>query len=218
MVLQSMGLMQTTATAGGFISGLPVVITPILAVPLLGERPGGSALAGVALATAGLALISVSDDLRVGTGDAVVLVSSVLFGLQIVLTGRIAGRADPRAVGTLQVAGALAVCVVGTLLFDRVPASVTPDAVAITAYLGIVNLGFVWVVQSWAQRHRSATRTALVLTMEPVFAALFAWLWLGESLPPRVALGAAAVLGAMVVASAGPSLTTFRRARGTMEP
>ena len=216
MLLQSYGLALTSASVSGFISGLPVVITPLLAVPLLGERPGRPAAAGIVLATAGLALISLTDRLTLGRGDALVLISSVGFALQIVLTGRYATRSDPRVLGTMQSVGALVACLVAALMFDRLPRTVPPSVAGIVVYLGVVNLGLVWVVQAWAQRHASATRTALVYTMEPVFAALFAALLLGEALSPRATAGALCILAAMLVSAAGPALGSRWRNRGRM--
>ena len=206
MMLQSAGLTLTSASVGGFISGLPVVMTPILAIVLLGERPGVWTAAGVVLATGGLALISLTDSPAVSRGDLLVLASSAGFALQIVLTGALARSIDPRVLGTMQSVGALAACTSAALLFERPPASVPSQVGAIVLQQGAINLGLVWVLQSWAQRHASATRTALIYTMEPVFALLFAWWWLGESLTPRVATGAAVILVAMLAASLGPHL------------
>ncbi len=204
MTAQSAGLVLTTASVGGFLSGLPVVMTPFFALPLLGERPGPWTAVSVTIAVAGVALISLTDTLAVGPGDLLVLVSSVGFALQIVLTGRLASRIDPRALGTVQVVGALVASLVGALLFDRIPHALTPDVVAITVQQGVVNMGLAWILQSWAQRRTSATRTALVYTLQPVFALLFAWLWLGETLAPRAALGAGAIMLAMLAAALGP--------------
>ncbi len=208
MMTQSAGLVLTTASVGGFLSGLPIVMTPLLAIPLLGERPGPWTVASVLIASLGVALISLADTLAVGPGDLLVLISSVGFALQIVLTGRLANRIDPRALGTMQVVGALLACLAGAALFDRIPRTLTPDVIAITVQQGAINLGLVWVLQSWAQRRASATRTALVYTMQPAFALLFAWLWLGETLSPRAALGAAAIFISMLVASLGPVVHT----------
>jgi len=158
------------------------------------------------LAIIGLALISLTDSVAIGRGDLLVLASSVGFALQIVLTGAFARGTDPRVLGTMQSVGALAVCAVAAVSFDRLPASLSPGVGAIILQQGTINLGLVWVLQSWAQQHASATRTALVYTMEPVFALAFAWWWLGETLTPRAAAGALAILVAMIVASVGPLL------------
>lgn len=218
MLLQSAGLALTSASIGGFISGLPVVITPLLAIVLLRERPGVWTAMSVVLATIGLALVSLTDALTVGAGDLLVLVSSAGFALQIVLTGRLARSVDPRVLGSMQAAGALAVCAVSALAFDRLPASVSGQVAAIAIQQGVVNLGLVWVLQSWAQRHASASRTALIYTMEPVFALLFAWLWLGETLGPRATVGALVILAAMLVASLGPLVLRTNRANRARIP
>ena len=199
IMLQSLALAQTKANVCGFISGLPVVITPLLAFLLLGERASASSLVGVVLAAIGVVLISTNDALGLQPGDLVALLASVTLAFHIVLTGRLAKTIDPRAIATLQMAGATAVCALACPFEARGISGVSGGAWLAIAYLGVMNLGLATLSQSWAQQRCSATRTGIILTLEPVFGAVFAWWLLGETLCAKALLGGTAIVLAMML-------------------
>ncbi len=204
---QTWGLVFTGATNAGFITGLYVVFTPILAAAILRRSPAPSALVGVALATAGLVLLSlrlVGGRPAFTTGDLLVLVCAVAFAAHIVALGRYAPGGDTRRLAIDQLA-------VATLVF----AALTPTggiettiptgvwvALAVTA-LGATAYGF--AIQTWAQAHLSPTRTAVILALEPAFAALFGYWWLAERLSVRGWVGAGLILAGMLAAEIRPA-------------
>ena len=210
--LQTAGLERTTVSATGFITGLYVVFTPVLAFALFRVRTGPLVWAGVTLASAGLALLS---GVQAGSpdGDLLVLGGAAAFALQIVLMERWAPRHD--VVGLTQVE-MLAACgaflAVALALGDlSLPRGWTVwGALVVT---GVFASALAFLVQTWAQRRTSATRVAVVFAMEPVFAGLFGYLLAGDRLGWAGWAGCAVILCGIAVAepAAGDALRRLVR-------
>jgi drug/metabolite transporter (DMT)-like permease len=199
---QTVGLQYTTASNAGFITGMAVVLTPLPAGLLLRQWPSRWPAVGALLAVTGLALLSL-ERLEVRRGDALVLGCAFAFAVHILLLGRYAPRhpSYQLAVVQLAVTGVLALCWATAAGDLRVPGSGQVwVALAITTVLASAG-GF--LVQTRAQRDVSPTRTAIILTMEPVFAGLFAFWLAGERLAARGWLGAACIVAGMLVAELG---------------
>jgi len=213
---QTVGLQYTTASNAGFITGLAVVLTPLLAAVLLRERPGLGPALGAALAFVGLALLSLQR-LEVRRGDALVLGCAVAFAAHILLLGRFAPRYSSYQLAVVQLGtvGVLALAwpaVTGDL---AAPAGAQVWlALAVTAVLASAA-GF--LVQTRAQREVSPTKTAVILTMEPVFAGLFGFLLAGERLEARGWAGACCILAGMLVAELGRPPSVPSRADDAFE-
>ena len=201
-LLQTLGLQTTSAAVSGFITGMFVVLTPLGAAVLLRENPSRQSWAAVALATVGLGLLSLRG-LSIGGGELLTLGCAAAFALHIVGLGRWSASYDAFGLAVVQLLAVAALCGLAA-----VPGGLAmpPDlgvwgALLLTA-LAATALAF--VVQTWAQAHLPPTRAAVVMTMEPVFAGLFAVGVAGERLGPRMLLGAALVLVAMVLTELGP--------------
>jgi drug/metabolite transporter (DMT)-like permease len=202
---QTVGLQYTTASNAGFITGLAVVLTPLLAGLLLRQPPGRWPVTGAALAAAGLALLSLQR-LEVRRGDALVLGCAVAFAAHILLLGRFAPRFSSYRLAVVQLgtAGVLALAWAGVAGDLVVPASAEVwIALVITSVAASAGA---FLIQTRAQREVSPTRTAVILTMEPVFAGLFGFLLAGERLSGRGWLGAGLILAGMLVAELGGRL------------
>ena len=201
-ILQTVGLQTTSASVSGFVTGMYVVFTPLLGALLLRARIGRTVWIAVALATAGLAALSLQG-LSVGGGEALTLASALLYGAHIVGLGAWSSARSALGLTVVQLATITVVCSVGAL-----PAGLTlPDRGgdwAALVYMALVAGAFALVVQTWAQAHLAATRAAVIMTVEPVWAGLFAVLFGGERLGPRVLVGGALVLAAMYLVELGP--------------
>jgi drug/metabolite transporter (DMT)-like permease len=201
-LLQTWGLAHTSASVSGFITGMYVVLTPLLGALLLRQRSPASIWVAVVLATAGLGVLSLRG-LSVGFGEAVTLASAALYALHILGLGAWSRAGDALGLATVQMLAIAGVCTLAAL-----PGGIaTPQDGGVWAavlYMALVAGAGALIVQTWAQAHLPATRAAIVMTTEPVFAAVFAVLFGGESLGPRVLLGGALVLGAMYIAELGP--------------
>ena len=196
--LQTAGLERTTVSGTGFVTGMYVVLTPVIALLLFRSAIGLAAWGGVVLSTAGLVLLAGIHG--PATGDLLVLAGAAVYSLQIVLMERYAPRYDALAFTLVEMAAA---CVgllgVALALGDLgVPRGWTVwGALLVT---GIFASALAYLVQTLAQRRTSATRTALAFTMEPVFAALFGYTLAGDRLGAVGWGGCAAIMAGIVLA------------------
>jgi drug/metabolite transporter (DMT)-like permease len=212
--LQTAGLERTSVSSTGFITGMYVVLTPLLALAIFRARVGAGAWLGVTLATIGLALLAGIHGGSV-VGDLLVLTGAAVYSLQIVLMERYAPRYDAFAFTLVEMltsfAGLLAIAVaLGQL---HVPHGWTVwGALLVT---GVFASAFAFLAQTWAQRRATATQTALAFSLEPVWAAFFGFTLAGDRLGPLGWLGCAVILAGIVVAepaSAGVAARLVRRA------
>lgn len=196
-LLQTIGLEHTPASVSGFVTGTYVVLTPVFGALLLRDRVNRTTWLAVLLATAGLAVLSLRG-LTVGYGEAVTLASAALYALHIVGLGRYSTAGSATGLATVQAFVIAAVTLVAAL-----PGGVTLPATGgqwtSLLYMALVAGAVALWAQTWAQSHLPATRAAIVMTMEPVFATFFAVLFGGESLTGRMVVGGAMVLTAMYV-------------------
>ena len=197
--LQTAGLERTTVSSTGFITGLYVVLTPIFALLLFRHRIPRSVWVAVAVALAGLALLS-GVDVGSSTGDLLVLASTGAQALQIVMVERYASRFDPFALTFVEMVvcfvGFTAVAVaLGDLSLPR--GSTVWGALLVT---GVFASALAYLVQVWAQRRISATRIALLFALETVWAGFFGYLLAGDRLGVVGWTGCALLLAAIVLA------------------
>jgi drug/metabolite transporter (DMT)-like permease len=200
-LLQTAGLARTSASVSGFVTGMYVVLTPVLGVVLLRHKVGRRTWFAVGLATAGLALLSLRGT-EVSSGVLLVLASTVLYALHVLGLGLWSSPRDALALAAVQMTAIAVVCTLGAL-----PGGLTlpPDrsAWAVTIYTALAAGALALLLQTWAQAHLSATRAAIVMTTEPVAAAAFA-VGFGESLTTRMVVGGLLVLAAMYVVELWP--------------
>jgi len=204
--LQTVGLAHTDASRSGFITGTYVVLTPIFTAVLLRDHIPRSTWLAVLMATAGLATLSLGGpggpgagaggSSGFGFGEAVTLLAAAVYALHIIGLGRYSSPATAAALSTVQMITIAAVSLVAA----------APGGIALPTgrgqwasvlYMALIAGAVAIWAQTWAQSHLTATRAAIVMTLEPVFAAMFAVALGGESLTLRMLLGGAMVLTAM---------------------
>ncbi|MDQ5839614.1 MAG: DMT family transporter [Chloroflexota bacterium] len=194
-ILQTVGLAHTEASRSGFITGTYVVLTPVLAGILLRERIPRSTWVAVLMATAGLATLSLQG-FGMGFGETVTLLAAVVYALHIIGLGRYSSPATAAGLSTLQM-----VVIAVVSLVAATPGGIElpqgGHAWASVLYMALMAGAVALWAQTWAQSHLTATRAAIVMTLEPVFAAAFAVALGGESMTIRILLGGAMVLAAM---------------------
>lgn len=204
-VLQTAGLERTTVSGTGFVTGMYVVLTPVIALLLFRSAIAPAAWAGVALSTIGLLMLAGVHGSA--GGDALVLAGAAVYSLQIVLMERYAPRYDPLAFTFVEmVAAAVGLLVVALARGDlSVPRGWTVwGALLVT---GVFASALAYLVQTWAQRRTSATRTALVFALEPVFAALFGYTLDGDRLGALGWGGCALIMAGIVLAEPAAAST-----------
>jgi drug/metabolite transporter (DMT)-like permease len=204
---QTAGLQLTTPAKAGFITGLSVVIVPLAAALALRQPPARNAWLGVGLALIGLALLSLTRNLTIATGDLLVLGCAFSFAGHILLTGHFAPRCDPLWLTLGQIVTVALLSAAAALLFDlpgagaaALAAALRLEVIAAAAFTGILATSLAFGVQTLAQRFTTATHTALIFAAEPVFAGLFSFLLLGELLGPQQLAGCGLILAGMLAA------------------
>ena len=196
-ILQTTGLAHTSASVSGFITGMYVVFTPLLAAAVLQTRIGGLTWVAVALAVSGLGVLTL-DGLSIGYGEGLTLIAAGLYAVHIIGLGAWSRPADALGMSVLQCLVIAAICLVaavpdGITLPDR-----SGDWLAVV-YMALFAGAAALLGQTWAQAHLAPTRSAIIMSMEPVFAALFAVLLGGESVTARMLTGGALVVAAMLL-------------------
>jgi drug/metabolite transporter (DMT)-like permease len=212
--LQTAGLERTSVSSTGFITGMYVVLTPLLALALFRVRVGGSAWIGVGLATIGLALLSGIHGGAV-IGDLLVLAGAAVYSLQIVLMERYAPRYDAIAFTLLEMLAAFAGLLAIALVLGQlhVPHGWTVwGALLVT---GVFASALAFLAQTWAQRRTSATQTALAFSLEPVWTAFFGFTLAGDRLGPTAWVGCAVIMAGIVVAEPAAAGVLARLVRRT---
>jgi len=194
-IAQTLGLERTGAAITVFITGLYVVLTPLIASIVLNEKITKFTWLCIAVATFGLGLLSIRG-FSVGIGEMFVLASAVLFAAHIIALSKWSSGRDVYAMTVIQ----LTMCAILAGLASAVEGySLPPDrgVWSVVIFTAVFATAVAFIVQTWSQAHMSATKVAVILTMEVVFAALFAILLGGERLTLQTAIGGILVVVAM---------------------
>jgi drug/metabolite transporter (DMT)-like permease len=194
-IAQTLGLERTGAAITGFITGLYVVLTPLIASLVLKEKITKFTWLCIAVATFGLGLLSIRG-FSVGIGEMFVLASAILFAAHIIALSKWSSGRDVYAMTVIQ----LTMCAILAGLASAVEGySLPPDrgVWSVVIFTAVFATAVAFIVQTWSQAHISATKVAVILTMEVVFAALFAILLGGERLTLHTAIGGILVVVAM---------------------
>jgi drug/metabolite transporter (DMT)-like permease len=218
-VFQTLGLAPGMTSPGraAFITGMFVVITPFMQAVILRRMPKWTAWVGVAAAVAGLWLMSGgAGGAGWNAGDTLVLVCAVAYSGHMIVLGSIGRVHDARPLTLVQLATVTAVC--GLMgLSERPPAPTSPSLLLALVVTGVLASAVAFAVQTYAQRHLSPTRTALILICEPAFGGLFAWLAVGERLGPVGIAGAVLILVGMAVSEVLATVVASRGERDVLE-
>jgi drug/metabolite transporter (DMT)-like permease len=208
-IFQTTGLAKTSASVGGFITGMYVVLTPFCVWALYRRRVRALTWIGVVLAAGGLATLSLRG-WHFGSGETLCLVGALLYAIHIAVLGRFSKDDDPLALAAVQLLTIGILCGIAAL-----PGGVawprTPMQWAQVVYLVLFAAILALVVQTWAQSRIPPAEAAVIMTTEPVFSAVFACLFGGESVTVRLVVGGALVLSAMF-------LTQLLPERGEPDP
>lgn len=209
--LQTVGLQYTSASKAGFITALNVVFIPVLAKYITGRRSTWVTWLGVAVATAGLAVLSIdwSAGFQLEVGDVLVLACAVMFALHIVLIDRFAARFDPVLFTFVQfVTAALLSGGAATMFEGGIVVATDAANVGRLLFLAVFATAGAVLTQVYLQQFTTPARVGLILSTEPVFAALFAWFMLGETMAAAGWLGGALVLVGVLLSEFEPTRPT----------
>jgi len=200
--LQQFGVVLTTAGKAGFITGLYVVLVPMLGLAV-GHRAPRAAWIGALIAATGLYLLSVRGGWRTDPGDLLVLAGAFFWAAHVLVVGRLATRHHPIVIAFLQFAVCSLLSLVGAALTEEWNPTGLRAAVVPILYAGLMSVAIAYTLQVVAQREAPPAHAAIILSLETVFAVLGGRLLLGEQLDHRGLAGCALMLAGMIVAQLG---------------
>jgi len=196
--LQQVGLVYTTAGKAGFITGLYVIIVPLMGL-FLGHWPGWGGWAGACMATVGLYLLSVTEAWTFAPGDLWELFGAFFWAAHVLTLSWLSPRMDRMKLACTQYVVCSLLSLIGAGLIETIGLEGIWGAIVPILYGGVLSVGIAFTLQVVAQRHAPPTHAAIILSLEAVFAALAGWLVLGE-LPLRGLIGCALMFAGMLSA------------------
>jgi drug/metabolite transporter (DMT)-like permease len=194
------GIQYTSATNAGFITGINVVLVPIFSVLIFRDPPKLPSIIGVILAFIGLFFMSGGNFSELNIGDLLVLICSVVVAFHVLFTGKFAPKHNIYLLTAIQLTTTSILSILFFIFSDDKITKLNWNIFMVLTYLALFGTVYTFLMQTAMQRFTTATRTALVFTLEPVFAALFAFLIANETLNLYGWLGGALILAGMIVA------------------
>lgn len=195
---QQAGIAYTTAGKAGFITGLYMVIVPIMGF-FLRQQLGFGTLFGVVLASLGMYFLCISESFSIGKGDLLVLVSAIFWAGHVQIIGWLSVRFDPIRIALFQYVVCAVLSAVGAILTEEVVIANIRSAIVPIMYAGFISTGIAFTLQVIAQRDSLPTHAAIVMSMETVFAALGGYLILSEVMALRDMIGCGFILSGMLM-------------------
>ncbi|WP_042457683.1 DMT family transporter [Neobacillus dielmonensis] len=205
-VTQTIGLLYTTTSKAGFITGLSVVLVPLFSMFVLKQVPGKNAVIGVLTATAGLFLLTMTDISSLSIGDGFVFICAVSFAMHIIITGKFSNQYPTLLLTVIQISTVAILSLGSSFLFEDWRKSFNPhtllhtDVIIALVITSIFATAIAFYIQTNFQKYTSATRVALIFAMEPVFAAITGYFWAHERLSISAFFGCLLIFMGMILA------------------
>ncbi|MBY4678547.1 DMT family transporter [Marinobacterium arenosum] len=198
--LQQVGLLYTTAGNAGFITGLYIILVPMIAL-IWGQRTGLNTWAGSLLAVCGLYLLSVDENFGINKGDMLELIGALFWAGHVLLIGKISPQLDSLRLSIVQFLVCALLCLGVALVWE--PGTLTVANLGAEwlpiAYAGLFSVGIAYTLQVVAQKDAPASHAAIILSLEAAFAALGGWWLLDEYLDSRALMGCGLMLAGMLL-------------------
>lgn len=203
---QTIGLLYTTTSKAGFITGLNVIFVPLFSLFLFKQYPNKNAVFGVLTATVGLFLLTMTDVTGLTMGDGFVFICAISFALQIIFTGKYSSKYPTLLLTVIQITTVAILSIVSAFLFEDWKKSInmkillSHDVLIALIITSIFATAIAFFVQTNFQKYTSATRVALIFAMEPVFAAITGYFWAHDRLSYSALFGCLLIFAGMVFA------------------
>lgn len=188
---QTFGLQETTASKNAFLTASNVVFVPYLLWMLMKRKPSHKEIIASAICIIGIALLTLDgSSFALNTGDLLTLICAIFFALHIITLERSAAHINAFALTALQMITAGIISAVCVLLFDKLPITIHMDATLNLLYLIFMSTMLAYLLQTYAQKYTSANSASLILSMEALFASIFSFIFLNETLSFSMIIGA----------------------------
>jgi len=201
--LQQIGMVFTTAGKGGFITGLYVILVPVIGL-FLGQRPGWSSWAGSILATFGMYLLSVTETLSIAPGDLWVLASAFFWACHVLILGWLSPKMDTIKLACAQFFVCAVLSLAAAAVAEPISISGIRDGILPILYGGLMSVGIAYTLQVVAQKDAPPAHASIILSLETVFAAAAGWILLDEGLSLRAMIGCVLMLAGMLLVQLCP--------------
>jgi drug/metabolite transporter (DMT)-like permease len=199
---QQIGIQYTTAGKAGFITGLYVVLVPILGLAI-GRKTSAGTWIGVLLAAVGLYLLSFTGAFSISRGDLIVLGGTLFWAIHVLLISVLIHRTDGVLLAMIQFVACSLLSFAAAFLFEKIEISGILNATVPILYGGLMSVGIAYTLQVIAQRRTPPAHAAIILSLETIFAAVGGWIVLGEVIPARGLAGCALMLMGIIVSQVG---------------
>ncbi len=197
---QMWGIQYTSASNAGFITGISVVLVPVFSLIIFGIRPQIASVIGVIFAFVGLFFMSGGDLAKINIGDVLVFICALAVAFHILFTGKFAPKHNIYLLTATQLTTTSLLSILFSLFSQDQFINLSWNIFLVLTYLAIFGTVYTFLMQTAMQRFTTATRTALVFSMEPVFAALFAYIIAGETMTILGWFGGSLILAGMIIA------------------
>ncbi|WP_141430748.1 DMT family transporter [Bacillus sp. 03113] len=195
-----LGLKTTSASNAGFLASLTVIFIPLLSIVLFKENLNYRQIISAFFAITGIGLLTLKDHFTINPGDLLCVLAAILYAFHIIVTGIAAKVANTLHLGILQLGFAGGFGVLFTLIFEKPQLPASKESWLAVLVLSIVCSAFGYILQSIAQKYTTPAHTGIIFSLEPVFAALFAYFFMNELLPLKGYLGAFLILTGVFIA------------------
>lgn len=195
---QQAGIVYTTAGKAGFITGLYIILVPIIGLFLFQKTSIGT-WAGAVVAVIGLYLLSFTSKFTIASGDLLVLISAFFWSAHVLLIGRISPKTDPIKLAFFQFVICSLLSFIAALIFETTSINNLTDGLIPILYAGLMSVGIAYTLQIVAQRDAHPSHAAIIMSLEAVFAVIGGWIILDEIIPLRGLIGSGLMLLGMII-------------------
>lgn len=194
------GVQYTTASNAGFLISLSVVMIPLISVVVLKKKIKAKLLLSVVLATIGIVCLTLNEQLTINKGDILCILCATSFAVQVLIMERIPKTADSVAIGALQLGITAVVNFIFSFFLENFTVPRDLKVWGVIVLLGVFCTAFCYIIQIYALKNTSAIQAGIILSLEPVFSAIFAYIFLGELLSKQGYIGAILLFISVILA------------------
>lgn len=194
------GVQYTTASNAGFLISLSVVMIPLISVVVLKKKIKAKLLLSVILATVGIVCLTLNEQLTINKGDILCILCATSFAVQVLIMERIPKSADSVAIGALQLGITAVVNFILSFFLENFTVPRDLKVWGVIVILGVFCTAFCYIIQIYALKNTSAIQAGIILSLEPVFSAIFAYIFLGELLSKQGYIGAILLFISVILA------------------